>query len=376
MSVDVPEWIPRDVVGSELKRITELGDEEQEAQLQQLQKELESLGSIRKCEVSKSGVSVVERLGLMATKIGGDIGHEMSGHANMGYANFFKRGETFELRAKTGTSSVKTFSFIATLPLLSKINASNACSFSRACASLEWDTQTIAKYNIEVGSAEASFKPLGRGWNLAIAASVVQSKRDEKTPTVVASDPSHYFKVSARCDLPRFIGSGEISCVIADKKFLPFAKLHYRHSINLGYGFSIRLGGGVIITEKAVPFPEKFRVGGVPSAYGINQDKFGTTVGGFPSGNDWWSSVCFDFATFVLPQHGLNGHFFVNAALAGNRKSNCVLDYAPSITKVVSAGAGLTFNQGPFQFQANVQYPYVISSGLEFLRFQVGICPL
>jgi hypothetical protein len=50
--------------------------------------------------------------------------------------------------------------------------------------------------------------------------------------------------------------------------------------------------------------------------------------------------------------------------VALNRKSNGVLDFAPGTAKVASAGAGLTFAQGPVRVEMNVQTPYVVSHGL------------
>ena len=376
MSVDVPDWIPREPVADELKRIASLEPSERDEQLRHLCEELKSLLSVKSCDASESGVKVVPRCGLAETKIGGDFGKQIQGHVSAGYANYFQRGEAFELRAKSDTMNARTFSFVATVPILSALDVQKACSFARAAASATWDTQSVAKFNIEVGALEARYTPIGSGASYAIAGSVVRSKRDAKTPTVVAADPRWYLKLGVSCSLPMARGLGEVSCILADSKWLPLVKVQGSHRVPLGYGFSVRLGGGMIFAERAVPFPEKFRLGGPPTACGIDLDKFGTSVGGFPSGNDWWSAASLDFETLVLPQYNLNGHFFVNAAVAGNRKSNCVLDYAPSVVKLVSAGAGLTFNQGPVQVQLNTQYPYVISSGLRFLRFQIGICPL
>jgi outer membrane protein assembly factor BamA len=135
----------------------------------------------------------------------------------------------------------------------------------------------------------------------------------------------------------------ETGVLRADRQLTPFLKCTAMWRLPLTFGFSALLGGGVLLSKRAVPYAEKFRIGGVPNAHGIDHEKFGTSIGGFPSGCDRWVSSRLDFMTFLLPEHGLDAHLFINGATAVNRTSNNVLDLAPTFTKVLSAGANLQF---------------------------------
>jgi outer membrane protein assembly factor BamA len=210
---------------------------------------------------------------------------------------------------------------------------------------------------------------------------VVTYKLTKTPPVVLTSDNYTYFKASFRSDISlftRFVNTAfEVATIVSKEcTAIPFVKVSGTAHYNMGYGLGFHVTGGVIGARKPVPFPEKFRIGGIPVSHGIEHEKFGTSVGGFPSGCDSYLAGTLDFSTLIFPEYALNAHFFLNGAISANRKSNSILDFAPSVSSVVSVGAGLTFTQGPVRVQANIQHPYHVSSGLSFSRFQFGISPI
>lgn len=377
MEISTPSWFPKDVVVQEMKRMKALNltEDQLKAHLEHFKQQISTLGSVGKVEVSTNKVNIVARKGLMKTKIGGDYGGKISGNAVTGYANLFKKGETFELKVNGGDHK-HTFSFVSSLPLLKNADFSLPVPYTKFSLSVIMGQQTLVNTSIQINSLEAVMQPKGQGYTFSSILSMIQSKRNEKTPAVIASDPARYFKFALKSDLPRMNGNAELACTFGDGKFVPFLKANTLRVHNFGYNLRAVFGGGFILSKGAVPFPEKFRVGGVPVAYGIDPEKFGTTLGNFPSGCDLWHSTTLDFATPVLPQYGVNGHFFVNGAVSANMKSNCVLDLTPSVSKLLTAGLGLTYNQGAVQIQFNVQHPFYVSDGLKFTSFQVGVCPI
>ena len=130
--------------------------------------------------------------------------------------------------------------------------------------------------------------------------------------------------------------------------------------------------GGAILAPEAVPFTEKFKVGGAPIARGIENHEFGPTFANFPSGIDAFASSTVEFFTPILPQANLNAHFFVNGAIGANFKSNNIFDSLPDFSTALTFGTGLVFRQGGIQVELNTQIPYYASEGLKTVRYQIG----
>jgi hypothetical protein len=352
-----------------------------DAVLSRLSEQLKSLlPSIKSAELKPDSATIVPRKGLLPTTVGADIGYDPAGNVSSGWANYFNRGEVLEVKGRSTTTKSPTLSVVYTHPFFGVPDYSQPVPFSRLVASSSVDVRQIADEVIDTASFEASWLPKGRGLRHGVAISLVVNRITKNSPIVLATDPPRYLKVSWKTEAPAAVPSlaaaVEAGILAGGGRPIPYVKLNGMSRFHVGWGLSLGAGAGLIVAGRAVPFAEKFRVGGVPTAYGIEHEKFGTVVGGFASGSDGWISGVADFATVVLPEYNLNAHFFLNAAVAVNWKSNSVLDFAPSIAKVASAGAGLTFAQGPVRVEMNVQTPYLVTQGLSFLRFQIGFSPL
>jgi outer membrane protein assembly factor BamA len=356
-----------------------MSSEEFDEHMKRISGHLTSLPSIRSAEVKAKLLKVVPRLGLLPTNIGGDIGADPATHVSTGYANFFRKGEVFEVKGSYSASKSPSLTVSYTHPLFANADFSLPIPFSKVTTSLTFDSRQIVSESITTGQFEASFLPRGKPLNLSGLLSFVSEKVTPTSSIAFALDPSPYLKICVKAEtlplFPYLSGSVESGILRANQRFTPFLKLNALRRFNLGFGFSALFGCGALMSKRAVPYAEKFRIGGVPTAYGIDHEKFGTSIGGFPSGCDKWASATLDFTTLLLPEYGLDVHVFVNGAVARNEKSHNVIDLVPTLTKVLSVGAGLQFVQGGVKIQANLQFPYHSSAGLNFSRFQIGFCP-
>jgi hypothetical protein len=381
--INAPPWFPAASLKAELVRLSMLGlpPDERDAVFSRLSNQLKSiLPSIKSAELKPDSATIVPRRGILPTTVGADIGYEPAGNVSSGWANYFNRGEVLEVKGRSTTTKSPTLSVVYTHPFFGLPDYSQPVPFSRFVASSSVDVRQIADEVIETASIETSWLPKGRGLRHGVAISLIVNRITKNSPVVLAADPARYLKVAWKTEAPAAVpslaGAIEAGILAGGGRPIPYVKLNGVSRLQVGWGMGLGAGGGLIIANRAVPFAEKFRIGGVPIAYGIEYEKFGTVVGGFASGSDGWISGVADFSTVVLPEYNLNAHFFLNAAVAVNRKSNSVLDFAPSVAKVASGGAGLTFAQGPVRIEMNVQAPYVVTQGLSFLRFQIGFSPL
>jgi hypothetical protein len=381
--VSAPPWFPSDALSSAIDHISQLPltPEEKDAQLSRLKEQISSLKSIKSVSLKLDSAEIVPSRGLMPTTFGVDVGPESDGNVSTGWSNFFQRGDFIVFEGKFKHLTAPTLSVSFTQPLLKNANFSLDNPFGTFRVSATLDIQPISGENIQTGLLESILSPQGPFGTHRVAFSVVNYRLSARPPVVLSSDRSPYFKASIRSDLPLFghlIDTAlEVAAVVSKSCAAnPFVKLSVTSHYNMGYGLGFYVAGGAIAASKPVPYPEKFRPGGIPVSHGIEHERFGPIVGGFPSGCDSYASGTLDFSTLVFPEYNLNAHFFLNGAVAANRRSNSILDFAPSVSAVVSVGAGLTFTQGPVRVQANVQHPYYVSSGLSFARFQLGISPV
>jgi hypothetical protein len=75
-----------------------------------------------------------------------------------------------------------------------------------------------------------------------------------------------------------FNGFIEAGMLQMNLKFTAFLKFNATGWFGLAVGFSRLFGCGLLLSQDAVPHAEKFRVGGVSKAHGIDQEKFSQCI--------------------------------------------------------------------------------------------------
>lgn len=381
-----PEWFKSRNLQNEYERIRKLNVSKDEKAIlyENFKTNILKIPSIKSVEIKDTifggkKVKITPRVGIMKTSIGYGIGKDSNTFkTETGYSNYFKKNEVFKAKLESTFKGKPMFSVEYNQPLIENSDFSDSKNpFSTFIVRAEYQKNEIKKSPVHVGTVSAVYKPKKRNQINSLSFSLTYEDRDVKAPLPFLLDQSPYAKISLKTEFPSIIPSNsckfELNTLCLDKKLTPFIKSQGSYNLKLPYNFNIFLAGGAILSTKAVPTYEKFRIGGVPFARGIKEEEFGTMLFGFPCGSDYYLSSTVSLLNYVLPECQLNSHIFLNGALAGVRKSNNFLEQVPNISKLLSIGLGLTLSQGPFNIELNTQMPIIKTDDLEFMNFQFGI---
>jgi len=351
--------------------------------IESLTKRIESFPIIKKAKINVDPykVEIEEKKGLMKTYIGGEVGQDNTIKVSTSYANFFKCGDLFSLTGKYNVQGAPSFDISFSKPIPKGVDFSRLMPFQTHHLSIKLERNLVSKIHVDIASLSYTLSPIKNGVSFVQSLSLIKQPQGKNVPMVFNFDPSPYLKISSELSQEsglQMIGNSIEASVIVDKMktCVPFLKLKLFKGFNLGFGLSGFASSGFILSQKAVPFYEKFLLGGVPLVRGTEQAGFGYKTGKFPCGNDFYVAGSIDESLLIFPQYQLNGHIFLNGAYARNFKSNSILDKEPSPSFIASAGAGVTFVQGAMKIEANVQTPLLLSKGQSFLKYQIGVSPL
>ena len=382
-------WFSSEPIQDEVRRIESLdvSDDEKDQLISNLESKIKEIKSIKSVEISRSGpfrrfsANVKPRVGNLPTSIGGEAGTKQSVHVSTGYSNFFYSNEYVEVMAKIRTDSAPKFTMRFTRDDLNNADFSlQNGPYTTSSLSIVYDINMFKKQKISTASISGMYQKKGSKLMHTASMEMVQEDHSINAPPALYFDPPIYFKALLRTEntgiIPSLSAFSEIACVVAKKMLIPFLKMRTNFSKTFSFcNLKVLKGdvtGGAILAPAAVPFAEKFKIGGVPIARGIENDEFGPKVAFFPSGCDAFLSSTLEFFTPVFPAQNLNAHFFVNGAIASNFKSNNIFDIQPSFSSMVTFGTGFIFQQGPVQVELNAQLPFHLSDGQKCLRYQIG----
>ncbi|OHS98718.1 hypothetical protein TRFO_08711 [Tritrichomonas foetus] len=395
-----PNWFSESPIRKEMERIQSLKIEyeKKNEMIKELIEKIKPIKSIKSIEIHRlfrNGHSdrfnpfilkVVPRCGQLATSIGGETGTTHSVHISTGYANFFYENEYVEFSAKIRSDSSPKFTLNFTKDLINEadFSLSKNC-FTTYSLSASYDMNTFKKQKIHIASISATAHKKGSDLVNTASLSMVNEDHSADAPPAMYFDPSPYFKASIKTEsasiIPTLAALSELSLLLAKSSqkitLIPFLKVRSNISKTLqSCNLKGHCSGGFILSPFAVPFAEKFKIGGIPIARGVDNDEFGPKIGNFPSGCDAYISGTLEFFQPVFPEQNFNAHFFVNGAVAGNFKSNNIFDVQPHISSILTCGTGFIFQQGPIQVELNAQLPYYVSEGIKTLKYQIGFTPV
>lgn len=397
-------WFPMKPIQNELQRIQSLplDYESKNEMIQELAAKLKTVKTIKTINIHRllpkffkfnflnPFVSQIQpRIGHLATSIGAEAGSTQSVHLSTGYSNFFYHNEYVELSSSVQSDTSPKFSLSITHDLLETADYSlNKNFYTTYSTSAIYEVQTFKKCQITSGSLSTSYQEKGSNYLENTSLSIISEDKGLNSPPALYSDPSPYFKFAFKVSnnsflFPQLSNFLELSYLfskhpkIGNFDVCPVLKNRTNYSkffpkMNLKFSGS----AGFLLSPKAVPFAEKFKIGGVPFARGIENEEFSGNVAGFPSGCDMFLSQTLEFYTPILPQYNLSGHFFANGAISANLRSNNFFDAVPQVSKALTVGTGLVFVQNGMQIELNTQMPVHLSKELNFVKFQFGISPL
>ena len=372
-------------------------NEAKENALKALSESVKALPSIKDCKINeKTGkFEIIEYKGLTRTSVGGDIGTENAARFQTGWANLFKKGETVSLIGRLTQNKAPSVSIAFTIPDLKNIDFLRKNPYQKYEFSLNIGREPVHGYPVDTialkGVISAGKKPFQQTFSI----SSIKQITDNTAPFPLRYEPSPYFKLSYQILMPglQAISQNQVTIGVltdADKEIDPFIKANLTKGVNLPYGVNIFASGGFmsklrpkkgysysLTGMRPMPFPEKFFIGGVPSARGIEERKFGYAYGGFPQGLDAFATATIEEKLILFPQYQLNGHLFVSGTIGRNFSSYFPCSADPDWTSSVVAGAGLTFVQGPAQIELNIQTKlYQTGANNKVLTYQFGITPI
>lgn len=387
---ETPKWFPQEKLEEEVKRIRTLDStfDEKKQLLENLESKIK-ISSIKKAELKRIltpyykyelfnpvKITVEQRKGLAVTQVGGEIGHESTATVQTGYTNFFDKGEAFELKGKTSTpSGFPSFTFQYTLPIMKFTDFSlpNPYQFFKLSATIS--KKEVKKFNVNNSAINVSYELNKPMITFDLGLSMISEDHRVEAPIAFRLDPKTYYKFEFRCNnhpLSPTNFDTSFGTLYTGEKVIPYTKLSYNLRHQFQYGLSVYNSSGIIASTYAVPHSEKFGCGGAPFLRGSDKDGFCSVIGGFPSNSDRYSFAGIDFSTLLFPQYQLNGHFFLNAGVSANTKANSPLDISRSYNKMITAGCGLTFTQGPVRVELNTQIPLYQSGSAKFAQYQIG----
>lgn len=334
-------------------------------------------------------MKIIPRTGQLATTIGGEAGSTQSMHISTGFANYFYDNEYFELSAKVRSDASPRFQAKYTHDYLEDADYSLLHHFFTTFdVAASYEMKTFKKQKVTTAMLYTSYHPKNSFLSHSASLSVINEDQSDNAPPSFYCDPSPYVKMAFKTEntsiiIPSVGAFCEFSYLYSKSSnqnqsfsIMPMLKIQtnfskFIDSLNLKFSGS----SGAILSPKAVPFTEKFKVGGAPVARGIENHDFGPLFANFPSGIDTFASATAEFFTPIFPQASLNAHFFVNGAVGANLKSNNFFDDLPSYFSALTFGTGLVFNQGGVQVELNAQIPYRVTEGLKTVRYQIGFSP-
>lgn len=398
-------WFPEEPIRHEMKNIQSMNLDfnSKNEKMQELVAKVKSIKTIKTIEIYRLlpkfwkfnlfnpfRIKIIPRTGQLATTIGGEAGSTQSMHISTGFANYFYHNEYYELSAKVRSDTSPRFSAQFTHDYLEEADYSLLQHFfTTYSVSASYDMKMFKKQKITTAMLSSTYHPKNSFLSHSASLSIVKEDQSETVPPAFYCDPSPYVKMALKTEntsiiIPSAGAFCELSYLFSKSKqndkllsFIPALKVQtniskFIDSLNLKFSGS----GGCIIAPEAVPFNEKFKVGGAPIARGIENHEFGPTFANFPSGIDAFASSTIEFFTPLFPQVNLNAHFFVNGAIGANFKSNNFFDNLPDYSSVLTFGTGLVFRQGGIQVELNTQIPYYFSEGLKTVKYQIGFSPV
>ncbi|OHT17106.1 hypothetical protein TRFO_12618 [Tritrichomonas foetus] len=397
-----PDWFPLTPFEKEVKRIQGLDIDvaSKQAMINELLDKIRPIKSIKSIEITQEYknqtvnnfnpfvLTVLPRIGQLPTSFNAELGNTHSISVSTGYSNFFFSHEYSEFTAKIRSDCSPKFIYKFTKNNLKDADFSlKKNCFSSSSLTASYDIHTIRKQNIYIGSLEASYHGKASIFNHSVSASHIKEDQSKgKVPPALSFDPSPYYKASIKTEIESNILSlstlafstlSEVSILKTKcKTLIPFWKLRSDISCKLPFNFKLSSSCGYILARHAVPFTEKFKVGGVPIARGVEIDELCHKVANFPSGCDSFFSSTVEWSTPIIPKYNCQGHIFANGAISANSKSNNVFDNLEDKLSILTFGAGLVFPQKSSQIEINAQVPYRISRGLKCFRYQIGFSPL
>ncbi|OHT15468.1 hypothetical protein TRFO_14092 [Tritrichomonas foetus] len=389
-----PEFVANELLLDELNRIRKekIPFAQKNEEAQKLAKKLSSISSVKSVEIKRRFPSFYrfEFLNPYSVKVHSYKGFlppyfsvSKSFDINLGWANFVdSENETIELGAQF--KSIRPPKLIMHYNIYDLKNADFSLHencFSTLRVSVSNETQYVKKQPIRIYSFDVFFHPKHMNMTQLASLSVVSECHETSAPLTFLFDPSPYLKVSYKLEnkaLKNIVSfSSEFACLVYNKKkqrAKPMVKFITTLKKKLGLGFSAFCTGGMLISRSAVPFAEKFQIGGIELTRGIESRDLCMRANNFPSGSDMFASGTLDYCPALVPN--VNPHFFVNGAFSANLQSNNMFDVVPRLSSVLSVGTGIKFQYKGATFEANVQFPYKKSDHLHFLRFQLGVTPI
>lgn len=397
-------WFPEGPIRREMKEIQsmKLDFNTKNEKMQELVSKVKSIKSIKSIEIYRLlpkfckfnflnpfRIKIIPRTGQLATTIGGEAGSTQSMHVSTGFANYFYDNEFVELSLKVRSDSSPRFQAKFTHDYLEDADFSLLHHFFTTFdVAASYEMKMIKKHKVTTAMLSSSYHPKNSFLAHSASLSVVTEDQSEQSPPSFYCDPSPYVKMAFKTEntsiiIPSVGAFCEFSYLYTKNtnqeqslSIMPMLKIQTNYSKFID-PLNIRLSGssGAILSPKAVPFTEKFKVGGAPVARGIDNHNFGPLFANFPSGIDAFTSATAEFFTPIFPQINLNAHFFANGAIGLNLKSNNFFDDCPSYYSALTFGTGLVFHQGGVQVELNTQIPYYITEGLKTVRYQIGFSP-